>query len=150
MRRDSDSEEEVVEVEPLPPHRIRFTDMPWPQVDQAIRRKYGHEKWQSLANHSRFHLISNREGYWVGKAWQRTGHWDSSSHQEDTWTWRRDGGMARYLRQVVRLSHHLSDNLDPVLRPAGQPSQVLPDVQDSVSGFSLPKIITVALYESSA
>merc|ERR1719362_158231 len=31
------SSEEEVEVEPLPPHRIRFTDMPWAQVDKAIR-----------------------------------------------------------------------------------------------------------------
>ena len=39
--RDSDdSSEEVKEVEPLPPHRVRFTDMPWPLVDKAIRRKY--------------------------------------------------------------------------------------------------------------
>ena len=41
MHRDSDdgSEAEVKEAEPLPPHRVRFTDMPWPLVDKAIRCK---------------------------------------------------------------------------------------------------------------
>ena len=39
--RDSDdSSEEQKEEEPLPPHRVRFTDMPWPLVDKAIRRKF--------------------------------------------------------------------------------------------------------------
>ena len=47
-RRDDydDEEEEEVQVEPLPPHRIRFTDMPWPLVDKAIRRKYSTREWQ--------------------------------------------------------------------------------------------------------
>ena len=36
----SDSDEEEVQIEPLPPHKIRFTDMPWPLVDKAIRSKY--------------------------------------------------------------------------------------------------------------
>ena len=36
---DSESEEKVI-LDPLPPHRVRFTDMPWPLVDKAIRRKY--------------------------------------------------------------------------------------------------------------
>ena len=43
MRRDRDSDEETEEekiIEPLPPHRVRFTDMPWPLVDKAIRCKY--------------------------------------------------------------------------------------------------------------
>ena len=31
------SEEEEVEVVPLPPNRVRFTDMPWAHVDKAIR-----------------------------------------------------------------------------------------------------------------
>ena len=35
---DEDHEEKVIE--PLPPHRVRFTDMPWPLVDKTIRRKY--------------------------------------------------------------------------------------------------------------
>ena len=38
-QRDSEEEEEVY-VEPLPPHKIRFTDMPAHLVDKAIRRKY--------------------------------------------------------------------------------------------------------------
>ena len=45
MRRDRDSDEETEEekiIEPLPPHRVRFTDMPWPLVDKAIRCKYYH------------------------------------------------------------------------------------------------------------
>ena len=33
------SSEEEPEIEPLPPNRIRFTDMPWSLVDKAIRRK---------------------------------------------------------------------------------------------------------------
>ena len=38
IQRDSDEESDVeVEVEPLPPHRVRFTDMPWSLVDKAIR-----------------------------------------------------------------------------------------------------------------
>ena len=31
------SSEEEVQADPLPPHRIRFTDMPWNMVDKAIR-----------------------------------------------------------------------------------------------------------------
>ena len=38
--RTSDEEEEVKEVVPLPPHRVRFTDMPWALVDKTIRRKF--------------------------------------------------------------------------------------------------------------
>ena len=33
------SSEEEVEIEQLPSHRVRFTDMPWAHVDKAIRRK---------------------------------------------------------------------------------------------------------------
>ena len=33
----SSEEEEEVEQVPLPPHRIRFTDMEWILVDKAIR-----------------------------------------------------------------------------------------------------------------
>ena len=33
----SSEEEDEVEVVPLPPHRIRFTDMEWALVDKAIR-----------------------------------------------------------------------------------------------------------------
>ena len=36
----SDEEHEEKVIEPLPPHRVRFTDMPWPLVDKTIRRKY--------------------------------------------------------------------------------------------------------------
>ena len=35
----SDSEVEEVAPDALPPHRVRFTDMPWNLVDKAIRRK---------------------------------------------------------------------------------------------------------------
>ena len=38
MSSEEESEEKVIE--PLPPHRVRFTDMPWPLVDKTIRRKY--------------------------------------------------------------------------------------------------------------
>ena len=38
MSSEEESEEKVVD--PLPPHRVRFTDMPWPLVDKTIRRKY--------------------------------------------------------------------------------------------------------------
>ena len=38
QRDDEESEVEQV-IEPLPPHRVRFTDMPWPLVDKAIRSK---------------------------------------------------------------------------------------------------------------
>ena len=31
------SEEEEIEIPPLPPHRVRFTDMEWVLVDKAIR-----------------------------------------------------------------------------------------------------------------
>ena len=37
---DTDRTEEEKVIEPLPPHRVRFTDMPWPLVDKTIRRKY--------------------------------------------------------------------------------------------------------------
>ena len=36
----SSSDEDQIEVEALPPNRIRFTDMPTSHVDKAIRRKY--------------------------------------------------------------------------------------------------------------
>ena len=37
----SDSDSDNVKVEdPLPPHRVRFTDMPQPLVSKAIRRKW--------------------------------------------------------------------------------------------------------------
>ena len=34
------SSEEEVQIDPLPPHRVRFTDMPAPLVDKAIRSKF--------------------------------------------------------------------------------------------------------------
>ena len=39
MHQESDEDQEA-QVDPLPPHKIRFTDMPWPLVDKAIRRKF--------------------------------------------------------------------------------------------------------------
>ena len=35
----SDSEEIEVVQDALPSYKVRFTDMPWNQVDKAIRRK---------------------------------------------------------------------------------------------------------------
>ena len=46
----SDEEHEEKVIEPLPPHRVRFTDMPWPLVDKTIRRKYTTTHARPLAN----------------------------------------------------------------------------------------------------
>ena len=69
------STEEEVEVEPLPPHRIRFTDMPWALVDKAIRRK-------SIHTPTNLHFLifrSGREGNSQVQNRQRFGDGDSNA-----------------------------------------------------------------------
>ena len=134
------SSEEEVEIEPLPPHRVRFTDMPWAHVDKAIRRKYINHRqhhfpllWAFIANFTRhFSSYSLRQGHWEMQAGQGARQRDSNADQGGRWTpgWNR--GMACCNRQELRISHHVQDHLRSILRPAWRPSQIVPYVQDTV------------------
>ena len=44
----SDSEEEPVEIIPMPKHRIRFSDMPNTLIEKAVRSKFHFKFFNSI------------------------------------------------------------------------------------------------------
>ena len=104
---DGSGAEKKVKVDPMPEHKVRFTDMPDDLVEKAIR-----SKWK---NHSSFwltsiplHSITQRN---IKLQVRQRGGDRNPQGTERTWlcTQRRVCGMARDCRQELCFCRHLLD-----------------------------------------
>ena len=127
----SSSEEEIQE-DPLPRHRVRFSDM-----DKVLQEKAIRSKSNSWVKHDKdmcwpltcYSCAQGQLGMQIG---QGVEHDDLEDDQgrEGAWGWHR--WMACHQRQVIRLCHHIQHQVGALLRSAWRLAQNIPSLQDAV------------------